>query len=249
MEERLQKILAKAGYGSRRACEKFIEAGRVTVNGKIAKLGDKADPQKDSIELSGQLIRVQEKKVYIVLYKPRGYLSAVSSPEGHRTVRDLVDHPERVYPVGRLDMDSEGLILMTNDGDLTNKLTHPRYGHEKEYKVLVARRPDDRQLKAWRNGVVLEDGYRTAPAKVFFSHAQGKGAWLKVILKEGRKRQIREMGFLTGLPVVKIIRVRMGPIHIGKLKPKQWRELTQSELDLLKKGQEPKPRGKSRKRK
>ncbi|RPI33396.1 MAG: rRNA pseudouridine synthase [Chloroflexota bacterium] len=234
MEERLQKILARAGYGSRRANEELINQGRVSVNGKIAILGTKADPATDHIAVDGKPVRVEEQLVYIALYKPRGVISAAESPDPRKTVLDLVPVPERVYPVGRLDVDSEGLILLTNDGDLTNRLTHPRFGHEKEYRVLVARHPDDKQLAAWRMGVVLEDGYKTAPAEVQVDSLSGKGAWLRVILKEGRKRQIREMGSLVGLPVVKIIRVRIGTLNLGSLKPGEWRYLTPVEIAALK---------------
>jgi len=234
MADRLQKILAHAGYGSRRGCEDYIRAGRVRVNGKIAELGQKADPEKDEITLDGKAVSVPENHIYIALNKPRGVISTVSSPDPRPTVRDLVPIDRRIYPVGRLDIESEGLILMTDDGDLTNKLTHPRYGHEKTYKVLVARHPDNEQLEAWRRGIVLEDGYRTAPAKVFMEGKSGKGAWLKVILREGRKRQIRETGSLLGLPVVKIIRVKLGSLRLGRLKPKEWRYLTDEEVKALK---------------
>ena len=166
MEERLQKLMAQAGLGSRRACEVLISAGRVSVNGRTAGLGEKADPQRDRILVDGQPLKLPEVPVYIALYKPRGVLSAVSSPDPRPTVRDLVDLPGHLYPVGRLDVDSEGLILLTSDGELANRLTHPRYGHEKEYRVLVARRPDQEQLETWRRGVVFEDGYRTAPSEV-----------------------------------------------------------------------------------
>lgn len=233
MEERLQKILAKAGFGSRRSCETIISMGRVTINGKAAKLGDKADPASDRIAVDGHLIQTRQQLVYIALYKPRGVLSSVSSADPRPTVVDLVDAPEKVYPVGRLDVDSEGLIILTNDGELANHLTHPRYGHEKEYRVLVARRPDEEQLDTWRRGVVLEDGYRTAPAIVRLEATAGKGAWLNVILREGRKRQIRETGRMLGLPVVKIIRVRIGSLHLGALKPRQWRHLTEEEIAAL----------------
>jgi 23S rRNA pseudouridine2605 synthase len=233
MEERLQKILARAGYGSRRVCEAIIEAGRVQVNGKPVRLGDKADPSRDHITVDGRLLEA-EAPVYVVLYKPRGVLSTVREPGGRQTVRDLVDLPGTLYPVGRLDFDSEGLILMTNDGELANRLTHPRYEHEKEYRVLVARHPDAEQLNLWRRGLVLADGYRTHPAEVFVESKYGKGTWLRVILKEGHKRQIREMGRATGLPVVKIIRVRMGSLELGRLKPGQWRYLTEQEVKLLK---------------
>jgi 23S rRNA pseudouridine2605 synthase len=235
MEERLQKIIARSGIGSRRACEKLIEQGLVTVNGQRAHLGMKANPEKDHIEVKGEVIRAAEKPVYIALNKPRGVISAAKSPDPRPTVLDLVDYPGRLYPVGRLDIESEGLILLTNDGALTQRLTHPRFGHEKEYSVLVARRPDDKQLAAWRNGVVLEDGYRTKPVKVRITEAKGKGAWLRVIMREGRKRQIREMGRLTGLPIVKITRVRIGSLRLGDLKPRQWRHLTPDEITALKK--------------
>ena len=234
MEERLQKILSRAGYGSRRACEKLIAEGRVMVNGKLAILGTKANSGKDRIEVNGKRIGSAEPLKYIVLHKPRNVISAASPQDDRRTVRDLVDESGTLYPVGRLDVDSEGLILLTNDGDLTNRLTHPRYGHEKEYRVLVARRPDEDQLDAWRRGIILEDGYQTAPAKVRYARSHGKGAWLIVILQEGRKRQIREMGALTGLPVVRIIRTRIGSLQLGNLKPRQWRHLNQGEVKALK---------------
>ncbi len=233
MEERLQKILARAGYGSRRACEKMILEGRVTVNGRLATLGQKADPHRDEIRLDGRLVRGEEEKVYLALYKPRNVISSTVGQDRRRTVRDLIPLPGRLYPVGRLDADSEGLLLMTNDGELANRLTHPRYRHEKEYRVLVGRRPDEKQLYAWRNGVVLEDGYRTKPAKVRVETVRGGQAWLRVTLKEGRKRQIREMGRLTGLPVLRLIRVRMGPVRLGDLKPGEWRRLTTGELREL----------------
>jgi len=237
MEERLQKILAQAGHGSRRSCEQLIIAGRVRVNGQVAKLGQKADVANDKITLDGKPVAANVEYVYVALHKPRNVLSTVTAEPGdnRKTIRDLVDVPERLYPVGRLDFDSEGLILMTNDGDLANKLTHPRYGHEKEYKVLLARRPDDKQLQAWARGVVLEDGHRTAPAQVRFESTSGKGAWIRVIMGEGRKRQIREIGFLLGLPVVRILRIRIGTLRLDKLKPRQWRYLTAQEVAELRK--------------
>lgn len=239
MEERLQKILAQAGFGSRRACELIIEAKRVRVNGQIASLGQKADASTDKITVDGKSIPRGESLVYIALNKPRNVLSTVEHEAGddRQTVRDLVDVPERVYPVGRLDFDSEGLVLMTNDGGLTNKLTHPRYGHEKEYRVLLARRPDEEQLGVWRRGVVLEDDYKTAPAHVRFESTSGKGAWIRVVMGEGRKRQIREIGSLLGLPVVRIVRVRIGSLRLGTLKPRQWQHLTPQEVTALKTNQ------------
>lgn len=236
MEERLQKILARAGFGSRRSAEELIHAGRVKVNGKVAELGSKADFERDRITVDGRLLSISEPLTYILLYKPRNVLSTVSTLDKRPTVRDLVPVPGQLYPVGRLDIDSEGLILMTNDGDLANRLTHPRYGHEKEYRVLVARQPDDEQLRTWRRGVVLEDGYKTQPAEVRVESLHGKGAWLRVVLREGRKRQIRETGALLGLPVVRIIRVRLGSLLLGNLKPREWRHLTADEIAGLKGG-------------
>jgi len=239
MSERLQKILAQAGYGSRRACEDFISAGRVRVNGTIAELGQKVDPAVDKITVDGKPIAAAEALVYIALHKPRNVLSTVEAEvgDGRKTVRDLVEVPDHIHPVGRLDYESEGLVLMTNDGDLTNKLTHPRYGHEKEYRVLVAKRPDQEQLEAWRRGVILEDGYKTASVDVRFEETQGKGAWVRVVMKEGRKHQIRETCKQLGLPVVRILRTRIGTLRLGNLKPRQWRYLTITEIKELKTGE------------
>jgi 23S rRNA pseudouridine2605 synthase len=235
MQERLQKILAHAGYGSRRACEDFLTAGRVRVNGQIASLGQKADSAVDKITVDGKPIAAAERLTYIALYKPRNVLSTVEKEKNdeRKTVRELVDAPGHLYPVGRLDYESEGLVLMTNDGDLTNRLTHPRYGHEKEYRVLLARRPDEKQLDTWRRGVVLEDQYKTQPVNVRYETGQGKGAWVRVVMGEGRKRQIRETCRQLGLPVVKILRIRIGELRLGNLKPGQWRPLTEREVKNL----------------
>lgn len=233
--ERLQKILARAGYGSRRACEQLILADRVRVNKKTVTLGDKAEAGIDEITVDGRKVDFPENFTYIALYKPRNVVSAVTTPEQRRTVRDLVGVEGTLFPVGRLDVDSEGLILLTNDGEMANRLTHPRFEHEKEYRVLVVRHPDEAQIDLWRKGVVLEDGYRTKPAGVWFISASGKGAWLRVILREGRKRQIREMGKLTGLPIVSIIRVRIATLLLGNLKSGEWRYLTPEEIAELKK--------------
>ncbi len=234
MEERLQKILAQAGFGSRRSCEELIVAKRVRVNGAIAELGSKADAQIDKIVVDGRPIPKAAAPIYIALHKPRGILSDVDVNDPRKTVHDLVDVPGHLFAVGRLDYDSEGLMLLTNDGELANHLTHPRYGHEKEYKVLVATRPDEEQLAIWRRGVVLEDGYRTRPAMVSVDNQSGKGAWLRITLKEGRKRQIREVGSRIGLPVERIVRVRIGTLLLGDLKLGEWRHLTGDEVRKLK---------------
>ena len=232
--ERIQKLLAQAGYGSRRACEEYITSGRVHVNGHVALLGQKADPEVDKITLDGKPLPAREQLTYIALYKPRNIISSVEDEAGRKTVRDLIPETGHLYPVGRLDWDSEGLILMTNDGDLTNRLTHPRYGHQKEYKVLIARWPAPEQLETWKRGVVLEDGYKTSPAKVYVEAGAGKGCWLRLTMGEGRKHQIREIGSLLGLPVVRIVRVRIGTLQLGTLKPAEWRHLTQAEVAELK---------------
>jgi 23S rRNA pseudouridine2605 synthase len=240
--ERVQKILAQAGFGSRRECEKLISAGRVTVNGKKIKLGDKADGFKDTIQVDRKPIKMAHEKVYIALNKPRGILSDRDPSEMRRTIFDLVPKVGHIFAVGRLDYDSEGLILLTNDGDLANQLTHPRYEHEKEYQVQVVKRPDNEQISIWRRGVVLEDGYRTAPCHVSVISGDDKDAWLKVVLKEGKKRQIREVGNRIGLPVKRIIRIRIGTVTLGDLKPGAWRNLTMAEVSKLQKTVGPKQR-------
>lgn len=226
--------MAQSGLGSRRACEEVIASGRVAVNGIPAKLGDKADPSTDRITLDGRPVRPAAEKIYIAINKPRGVLSTEDPVDPHPYVRNLVPVRGHLFCVGRLDLDSEGLILLTNDGELANRLTHPRYEHEKEYRVLVASHPDEEQLAIWRRGVVLPDGHRTAPAVVDVESTAGKGAWLKIILHEGRKRQIRETGRTIGLPVVQIIRLRIGSVLLGKLKPGEWRNLNNAEVAALK---------------
>jgi pseudouridine synthase len=232
--ERLQKLLAQAGYGSRRACEEIIAAGRVTVNGKVASLGDKADLEADHVAVDGRRLKIESNHVYIMLNKPRNVVTTNEDEFGRKTVRDLVDYDGQVYPVGRLDFDSEGLVLLTNDGDLANVLTHPRYQHDKEYLVFVKGQPDDKTLASWRRGVVLpEDGYRTAPARVNIVKRESGGTLLRVVMHEGRKRQIREVARLLGHPVQYLLRVRIGPIDMGDLKPGKWRFLRPQEIQAL----------------
>ena len=233
MEERLQKIMARAGFGSRRACEELIRQGRVAVNGQIAQLGQKADPDRDRITVDGRLVQENRVRTYVALHKPRGVLSDEGDGSGRLpTVRDLVSLPGHLYPVGRLDLRSEGLILLTNDGDLAYRLTHPRFGHEKEYRALVEGEPDEATLARWRRGVFL-DGRRTAPAEVTVVGRESGGAWLRVVLREGRKRQIRRVAAMLGHPVRRLIRVRIGPLRLGGLKPGQWRKLTDAEVKTL----------------
>ena len=235
---RLQKILVNAGYGSRRKCEEIIKQGRVTVNNVIASIGDQADLEFDSVAVDGSLIsQVNSKKIYIALNKPRGILSEVDLNENRPSVRDLINNSAHLFCVGRLDKNSEGLILLTNDGDLAHHLTHPRYQHEKEYLVMVDREPDMTQLRAWRKGgVKIEDGFETAPTEVNIVSKQGQGneVWLRVILREGRKRQIRRVGSKLGLPVKRIIRVRIGTLELTNLKPGEWKYLSPLEIKQLK---------------
>lgn len=234
-EERIQKILARAGYGSRRNCEELILTGRVKVNGQKPELGQKADASKDKITVDGKNLPEEIELRYIAYHKPRFVLCDKTQPgDDRRSVFNLVDGAEDLAVIGRLDYESEGLVILTNDGELLNRLTHPRYQHEKEYKVLVASRPDVKQLEVWRRGVVLEDGHRTSPASVTVESNAGKGTWLRVILKEGHKRQIRETAKLTGLFVVKLIRTRIATQKLGNLKSGEWRALNQEEVENLK---------------
>ncbi len=236
-EQRLQKVLAHAGIASRRASETMIQEGRVSVNGQVVtELGVKVDPRRDDIRVDGQPISKQcERPVYIMLHKPRNVLSAASDNRGRQTVLDLVDATERVYPVGLLDLLSEGLILLTNDGRLTKRLTHPSHHIEKEYHVLVNGAPSTQVLERWRRGQVELEGKPLAGATVERLKLSKGNTWLKIILTEGRKRQIREVAKSLGHPVKNLKRVRIGPIKLGDLKLGKWRHLNQSEIQRLKK--------------
>lgn len=233
MMERLQKILAKAGHGSRRSCESLIAGGRVHVNGRRAILGQKADPNKDVIEVDGRAISFEE-PLYIMLNKPKGVLSSTEDElkQGRKTVRDLVPLPGHLYPVGRLDKQSEGLILLTNDGHLAFRLTHPSFGHDKVYHVEVEGRISDSAIEKWRQGVHLE-GRRTAPARIEILDRDSRGSSLVVTLREGRKRQIRRISASLGYPVTRLIRLQIGTIELGDLGKGQWRHLTDSEVLML----------------
>jgi len=232
MQERLQKILAAAGYGSRRACEDLIRQGRVTVNGKPAQLGQKADPARDVITVDRLRVRAPQGHVYVALHKPRSVLSATEDERGRRTVRDLVGLPGHLFEVGRLDANSEGLMLLTDDGALAHRLTHPRYAHPKEYHVCVEGWPDDETLAHWRRGVFL-DGARTSPAEVSLLHREGERTWLRVVMREGRKRQIRRVAAMLGHPVHRLVRVAIGPLRLGRLRPGEWRHLSAREVEAL----------------
>ena len=240
MEERLQKLLSRAGLGSRRACEALIRESRVAVNGQIAQIGQKADPERDHITLDGTPVQVQRGNTYIALHKPRDVLSDEGDGSGQiKTARELISLPGHLYPAGRLDLRSEGLLLMTDDGELTHRLTHPRYEHEKEYEVYVEGHPSEKTLAQWRRGVFLE-GKRTSPAQVSVIQEEKKHTWLRIVLHEGRKRQIRRVASMLGHPAHKLLRVRIGPVLLGKLKPGQWRHLTKQEVSALRRLTKPK---------
>ena len=237
MEIRLQKILSTAGIASRRASEKMILEGRVMVNGKtVLELGTKADPENDAIKVDGRRIKTEVRHRYIVLYKPKGYVTTRKDPEGRRTVMDLIGDGAYIYPVGRLDYDSEGLLLMMTDGDMAAKLMHPRHEVDKVYEVIVMGTPDGRALEKLRKGVHIEGG-RTSPADVH-TGTTVKGSrpttLLTLTIREGRNRQVRKMCSAVGLPVRDLRRIRMGPIGLGRLKPGQWRDLTSEEVRRLK---------------
>jgi 23S rRNA pseudouridine2605 synthase len=234
---RLQKILSAARIASRRASEQLILEGRVMVNGEtVRELGAKADPEKDSIKVDGRRIKTDIPHRYIVLYKPKGYVTTRKDPEGRKTVMDLIGDSQYIYPVGRLDYDTEGLLLLTTDGDLAARLMHPRHEVDKEYEVIVLGVPDPRALDKLKKGVYIEGG-RTSPAHVHVgSTVAGRKptTLLTITIGEGRNRQIRKMCSAVGLPVRDLRRIRMGPITLGRLRPGQWRELTPAEVKRLK---------------
>jgi pseudouridine synthase len=237
VEERLQKLISQAGIASRRAAEDLIRQGRVTVNGQVAQLGSKAELARDVVKVDGEALRPPE-FVYYLLNKPRGVISTnkPQPQDNRRPVRDLIPHEGHLFTVGRLDADSEGLILLTNDGELADKLMHPRYGHTKTYEVLVEGIPSPKTLDAWRAGVMLDDE-RTAPAKVRVLEQRVNETVLQVIMREGRKRQIRRVASLLGHPVKRLVRTKIEFLEIAHLKPGQWRTLSSKEVQQLKRRQ------------
>ena len=226
--ERLQKVLAAVGWGSRRVCEDLIADGRVTVNGEVAVLGRRVDVEHDLVEVDGSPIGVKPGLVYYVLNKPVGVVTTASDPQGRRTVVQLVPSEPRVYPVGRLDVATEGLLLLTNDGDLAHRLAHPSHGVEKEYLAEVQGTITNGDLRRLRDGIELEDG-PTAPAKV----SQPSPGLLRITIHEGRNRQVRRMCEAVGHPVERLVRVRIGPLRDAKLAPGEWRELERREVNSL----------------
>ena len=236
MEERLQKLIAAAGVASRRHAEELIAAGEVTVNGHVVKeLGTKADPERDHIKVRGRLINAQlaagREKVYVLLYKPKGVLASLADPEGRPLVKELVPASlGRLHPVGRLDFNTEGLLILTNDGELTNFITAARNKVRKVYEAKVKGVPPDDAVERLRRGVVLDDGVRTRPAQIEMKGETGSNAWFEIVLHEGRNQQIRRMFDLIGHSVVKLRRVAIGRVRDERMKPGMWRYLTPAEV-------------------
>ena len=237
-EQRIQKVLSDQGICSRRAAERMIAEGRVKVNGRPVSLGDKMDPDFDKVSIDGKNQRIVRKRkyIYIMLHKPRGYITTASDERGRKTVMDLVaDVGRRVYPVGRLDKDSEGLLLLTDDGAFANLLTHPSGGVGKLYRVTVRPRATEEQIVRMSSGVVLDDGVKTAPAVIHVAADEPGRTVLEMTLFEGRNREIRRMCEAVGLEVIRLKRSAEGPVKLGMLPPGAWRELKRSEVTALRK--------------
>jgi 23S rRNA pseudouridine2605 synthase len=234
MQERLQKILSAAGVASRREAEKIIASGRVCVNGvPVSEMGFRADPDKDTITLDGKPVRPERDKIYIMLNKPAGYVTTMKDPQGRLIVRDLLKVvQERVYPVGRLDYNTEGLLLLTNDGEWANTLAHPRHEVDKEYLVRLRGRISREQIASLSEGVDLEDG-RTSPAVVKVVRESENNTWISVTIHEGRYRQVRRMCEAVNIQVVRLKRSRYAFLDLGNLKPGQYRRLTGDEISGL----------------
>ncbi|MEA4911313.1 MAG: pseudouridine synthase [Oscillospiraceae bacterium] len=236
MDERIQKVLSAQGYCSRRAAEQIIREGRVKLNGHPAGLGDKMDIARDVLSVDGERIYFEKKqqKSYYALYKPRGYVTTLADAHAEKTVAALMQGvDERVYPVGRLDKDSEGLVLMTNDGALTNLITHPRGRVGKQYRVSVRPAPSEEQLISLSTGVKLDDGYVTAQCLVRVVASEEQRGVMEITLYEGKNRQIRRMCDAVGLEVIRLKRFAIGPLRLGMLRPGEYRELKKEELIAL----------------
>jgi len=236
VKERVQKLMAQADIGSRRACEELIRQGRVRVNGSVIKLGDQADPATDAIEVDGvRLNLARQRRIYIALYKPINVLTTnvARHDDARKTVRDLVPFQGHLFTIGRLDADSEGLVVLTNDGDLTQRLSHPRYGHTKTYRVTVYGLPEQETIAQWESGVYLEEG-KTAPCRVKIIKGGKDFTTLEVVMMEGKKRQIRRVASQLGYPVRWLVRTHIGELGLGSLRPGEWRELDAKDLEALK---------------
>ncbi|MEY3072314.1 MAG: hypothetical protein RLZZ353_510 [Actinomycetota bacterium] len=232
MAERLQKVLSAAGVASRRHAEELIAAGRVRVNGAVATLGDRVDATTDVVEVDGERVTLDTTLRYVLLNKPQGFVSTTSDPEGRPTVTELINLPDRLYPVGRLDRDTEGLLLLTNDGDLVHRLLHPSFGVERTYLALVPGPVRREVLGRLRDGVELDDG-PARPRRVRLAEQHAGKAVLEVVMTEGRKREVRRMLAAVGLPVERLARVAFGGVELGDLRQGKWRFLTDPEVNRL----------------
>ncbi|MEW6059437.1 MAG: pseudouridine synthase [Actinomycetota bacterium] len=230
--ERLQRSLARAGLGSRRACEDLIRAGRVTIGERVATLGDRVDPERDRVAVDGHAVSVDPGMRYFALHKPLGVTTTTRDPHAARDLTSFLPGGPRVFPVGRLDRDTEGLLLLTNDGKLAHRLMHPRYGVEREYLAEVDGLPTERGLGRLRRGVELEDGPARALEARSAGRSRARGA-VRLVMGEGRKREVRRMLTAVGLPVLRLVRVRVGPVRLGSLRPGAVRELTADEIRAL----------------
>lgn len=233
MEERLQKYMASCGVASRRKCEKLIEEGRVSVNGvTITELGFKINTDSDKVFLDGKPIKIEEKKIYIALNKPKGYITASSDNRGRKTVIDIFDFKERLFPVGRLDYETSGLLIITNDGEIFNKIMHPKQNINKTYIALVSGIPDETEISTLKKGVDI-GGYITAPSEASIVKVEGKNSILKIVIHEGKKRQVRRMCRAIHHHVIELKRVSIGSITLGDLEVGQWRYLSKDEVNYL----------------
>jgi 23S rRNA pseudouridine2605 synthase len=236
--ERLQKYIARCGVTSRRKAEKMILDGRIKINGiKVTELGTKVEPNSDVIMVDNKKISPVDKYIYLKLYKPEGYVTTVRDQFNRKTVLDLIDIKERIYPVGRLDYNTSGLLLLTNDGDLANRLTHPKYHIYKTYVAEIEGRTGENIINRLKSGVVI-DGYRTAPAKVEFLKWEGNRSTVQISIYEGKNRQVRKMFDAVGHKVIKLNRISFGEINLGNLKIGSWKNLSNKEVKFLKRKQE-----------
>ena len=239
--ERVQKIIARAGLASRRRAEQLIADGRVRVNGRLAALGESADPAHDRIEVDGEPLGIAPPPIHLAVYKPRGFLSSARDERGRRSVVTLVDSKgQRLWPAGRLDVESEGLMILTNDGEWANRMLHPRYGNEREYAALISPPPSGAALARLRSGIELEDGparllsarHGPPPREVARSRSE-RGEWLRIRVGEGRKREVRRLFESVGSDVERLVRVRIGTLTLAGLLEGEWRRLRRSEVSAL----------------